>query len=48
VFLPPDAQDRLLDNITALSATGSRFAAENMSNTGLESRMQDRMRQAIG
>lgn len=23
-FLPPDAQDRLLDNITALSAPGSR------------------------
>ena len=46
-FLPPDAQDRLLDNITALSATGSRFASENMSNTGLESRMQDRMHQAI-
>jgi methyltransferase (TIGR00027 family) len=29
VYLPPDAQDRLLDNVTALSATGSRFAAEN-------------------
>lgn len=27
-FLPPDAQDRLLDNITALSAPGSRLAAE--------------------
>src|ERR1700731_953274 len=24
-YLPPDAQDRLLDNITALSAAGSRF-----------------------
>lgn len=27
-FLPPDAQDRLLDNITELSAPGSRLAAE--------------------
>src|SRR6516165_1462264 len=29
-FLPPDAQDRLLDNITALSADGSRFGVEAM------------------
>ncbi len=30
VYLPPDAQDRLLDNVTALSAPpGSRIAAEN-------------------
>jgi methyltransferase (TIGR00027 family) len=28
VFLPPDAQDRLLDTITGLSAEGSRLAAE--------------------
>ena len=27
-YLPPAAQDRLLDNITALSAEGSRFACE--------------------
>jgi methyltransferase (TIGR00027 family) len=27
-FLPPDAQDRLLDNITALSAQGSRLVVE--------------------
>jgi methyltransferase (TIGR00027 family) len=27
-FLPPQAQDRLLDNITALSADGSRLVAE--------------------
>src|SRR6516165_2740453 len=33
-FLPPESQDRLLDNITALSAPGSRFAAENMTNAG--------------
>ena len=27
-YLPPDAQDRLLDNISALSADGSRLATE--------------------
>jgi methyltransferase (TIGR00027 family) len=32
VYLPPDAQDRLLDNITALSAPGSRIATENIAN----------------
>jgi methyltransferase (TIGR00027 family) len=31
-FLPPDAQDALLDNITQLSAAGSRLASENMPN----------------
>jgi len=28
MYLPPDAQDRLFDNITALSASGSRLATE--------------------
>jgi methyltransferase (TIGR00027 family) len=28
IYLPPDAQDRLFDNITKLSATGSRVATE--------------------
>ena len=28
-YLPPDAQDRLLDNITELSAPGSRIATES-------------------
>jgi len=32
-FLPPDAQDRLLDNITALSADGSRLMAEIFWNS---------------
>ena len=27
-YLPPEAQDRLLDNISALSADGSRLAVE--------------------
>ncbi|WP_024803516.1 class I SAM-dependent methyltransferase [Nocardia sp. BMG51109] len=30
IYLPPEAQDRLLDNITALSAPGSRLATEHM------------------
>jgi methyltransferase (TIGR00027 family) len=34
-FLPPDAQDRLLDNITALSADGSRMVAEVFVNSGI-------------
>ena len=33
-YLPPDAQDRLLDNITALSAPGSRVACETAANPG--------------
>jgi methyltransferase (TIGR00027 family) len=32
-FLPPEAQDRLLDNITALSAEGSRLVAEIFLST---------------
>jgi methyltransferase (TIGR00027 family) len=32
-FLPPDAQDRLLDNITALSSAGSQLATETFANT---------------
>ena len=35
VYLPPDAQDRLLDNITALSAPGSRLATEHMDAEAL-------------
>lgn len=31
-YLPPQAQDRLLDTITALSAPGSRFATESAPN----------------
>ena len=30
-FLPPEAQDRLLDDITALSASGSRLATETFA-----------------
>ena len=35
VYLPPDAQDRLFDNITALSAPGSRLATEHMDLASL-------------
>ena len=31
-YLPPEAQDRLVDNITALSAPGSRLATENITD----------------
>lgn len=33
MFLPPDAQDHLLDNITALSTDGSRLVAEAFSQS---------------
>ena len=47
-FLPPDAQDRLLDEITALSARGSHLAAENMGGAdAARQMMQDRMQQAV-
>jgi methyltransferase (TIGR00027 family) len=35
-FLPSDAQDRLLDNITALSAAGSRLVAEVFPNSAAD------------
>jgi methyltransferase (TIGR00027 family) len=43
-FLPPEAQDRLLDNITELSAPGSQLATENLqgSSDAVET-MADRM-----
>ncbi|BBZ69824.1 class I SAM-dependent methyltransferase [Mycobacterium paraseoulense] len=34
-YLPPQAQDRLLDNITALSTPGSRLATENITDMGV-------------
>jgi methyltransferase (TIGR00027 family) len=47
-FLPPEAQDRLLDNITALSSPGSRLASENASGRGdAIALMRDRMHEAI-
>jgi methyltransferase (TIGR00027 family) len=35
VYLPPEAQDRLFDEVTALSAPGSRLATEHMDMTSL-------------
>ena len=44
-FLPPEAQDRLLDNITALSAADSQLATENVHGAGdAVAAMADRMR----
>ena len=44
-YLPADAQDRLLDTITALSAPGSRFATESSPTPAPadRERMRDRM-----
>lgn len=44
-YLPPEAQDRLLDTITALSAPGSRLATESAPNPepGEEEQMRERM-----
>ncbi|HEY2503562.1 MAG TPA: class I SAM-dependent methyltransferase [Mycobacterium sp.] len=41
-YLPPEAQDRLFDNITALSAPGSRLATEHVpdSNAFSDERLQ--------
>lgn len=35
IYLPPDAQDRLLENITSLSAPGSALATEHMDAKAL-------------
>jgi methyltransferase (TIGR00027 family) len=45
-YLPPEAQDRLLDTVTSLSAPGSRFATESVSNfdPDHEEKMKERMR----
>lgn len=44
-YLPPEAQDRLLDTITELSAPGSRLATESAPNPepGDEAKMKERM-----
>ncbi|QZA08603.1 class I SAM-dependent methyltransferase [Mycolicibacter heraklionensis] len=41
-YLPPDAQDRLLDNIAALSADGSRLATEAIPNISADQHDQAR------
>ena len=42
-FLPPDAQDRLLEDITALSASGSRLAGDYLSDVGRFTAAQQRL-----
>ncbi|MEB4208195.1 class I SAM-dependent methyltransferase [Mycobacterium sp. 94-17] len=45
-YLPPEAQDRLLDTVTGLSAPGSRLATESAPSPqpGDEEKMKERMR----
>jgi len=43
VYLPPDAQDRLFDNIAALSAPGSRIATEHMDMRNVPSDWAERL-----
>ena len=47
-YLPPEAQDRLLENITALSSPGSQLAVENMSawDADTEHQVRQRMQQS--
>jgi methyltransferase (TIGR00027 family) len=50
IYLPPDAQDKLFDNITALSAPGSRLATEHVSDLAAftderSQRMSERLKQ---
>ncbi|MGC2656131.1 MAG: class I SAM-dependent methyltransferase [Mycobacterium sp.] len=43
VYLPPEAQDRLFDNIAALSAPGSRIATEHLDLRGIPSDWAERL-----
>jgi methyltransferase (TIGR00027 family) len=43
VYLPPEAQDRLLDAITGLSAPGSRVATEHMDMTSIPADWAERL-----
>ncbi|MFV8232108.1 class I SAM-dependent methyltransferase [Mycolicibacterium fortuitum] len=45
IYLPPEAQDRLFDNITALSAPGSRLATEHMDAASLTDKWAERVSQ---
>ena len=52
VYLPPEAQDRLFDNITELSAPGSRLATEQVPDMSVFSdeksqERQERMRSVL-
>lgn len=41
VYLPPDAQDGLLDTVTALSAPGSRLAADYVPDMAVFEKVRD-------
>ncbi len=43
VYLPPEAQDRLFDNVAALSALGSRAATEHMDMSDVPSDWAERL-----
>jgi methyltransferase (TIGR00027 family) len=43
VYLPPEAQDRLFDNITELSAPGSQIATEHMDMSEIPDDWADRL-----
>lgn len=43
VYLPPEAQDRLFDNIAALSAPGSRIATEHMDMRNIPADWAERL-----
>jgi methyltransferase (TIGR00027 family) len=43
VYLPPEAQDRLFDNIAALSAPGSRIATEHLDLRSIPSDWAERL-----
>ncbi|WP_135452902.1 class I SAM-dependent methyltransferase [Mycobacterium sp. DL99] len=45
IYLPPEAQDRLFENITALSAPGSRLATEHMDAASLTEKWSERVTQ---
>lgn len=45
IYLPPEAQDRLFDNIAALSAPGSRLATEHMDMQTLTANWSDKVNQ---
>ncbi|MEH3128919.1 MAG: class I SAM-dependent methyltransferase [Mycolicibacterium neoaurum] len=50
VYLPPEAQDRLLDNISELSAPGSRIATENTATISPDDlvKISERMQEMRG
>jgi methyltransferase (TIGR00027 family) len=48
IYLPPEAQDRLFDDITALSAPGSKLATEHMDLSALPADWADQLTARTG